>query len=114
MRWSVVATIAVVAPSAFAQTAVQWTSVAKRINGNCQEGGVAEVFEVPGRMNVKIFLDGEQQSQFDVPLSADGSGSVQYKGAMGRMIAEVPAGKGKRGMTNSRLDSTCQWQWIPR
>jgi hypothetical protein len=110
-----VGTTAIVASSALAQTAVQWTSVAKRINGNCQDGAVAEVSELPGKMNVKIFIEGKQNSQFDVPLHADGSGSVQYKTSTGRrLIAEIPPGKGKRSMKLSQLDTTCQWELISK
>jgi len=64
-------TIAVVASSALAQSAVQWSSVAKRINGDCRDGAIAEVSEVPGKMSVKIFFEGSQNSQFDVSLAAD-------------------------------------------
>jgi hypothetical protein len=83
---AIVGATAIVASSAFAQTAVQWTSVAKRINGNCQDGAVAEVRELPGKMNVKIFIEGRQNSQFDGPLLADGSGSIQYKTSTGRRL----------------------------
>lgn len=103
-----------VGSTAFAQAPVKWTSTAKVTNGNCGEGAIAEITETPGKMHIKTTFKGSTLTDFDVVLKPDGSGRADTKGANGRMIFEIPAGTGKRGMKNSQVDGTCQWQWTPQ
>ena len=103
------------APLAVAQPAsVAWSSVERITKGDCGEGAIADVIESPGKLNVRISIDGRQVAHFDVPLAADGSGTAEFAGATGGNIMEIPAGTGKRPMRNFRLDGTCQWSWSPR
>ncbi len=104
----------VLAPLASAQAPVTWTSSAKVINGNCSEGAIAEIVETPGKMSVRTSFNGKLLTSFEVVLKPDGSGRADTKGENGRMIFEIPPGTGKRGMKNSQVDGTCQWQWIPK
>lgn len=100
--------------TAFAQAPVKWTSLAKLVNGRCGEGAIAEISETPGKMSIRTSVNGKLLTSFEVALAADGSGRADTKGENGRMIFEISPGKGKRGMKNSQVDGTCQWQWIPQ
>jgi hypothetical protein len=108
------AVMTVLAPIASAQTPVKWTSSAKVINGNCGEGAIAEIVETPGKMTVRTSINGKLLTSFEVALKPDGSGRAGTKGENGRMIFEIAPGTGKRGMKNSQVDGTCQWQWTPK
>jgi hypothetical protein len=111
----ILTTVTAFASAASAQTPVQWTSTAKVINGNCTGGATAEISETPGKMSVKtLSVAGKLLTSFEVVLKADGSGRADTTGANGRMIFEIPPGVGKRGMKNSQVDGTCQWQWTPK
>ena len=102
-------------PLAVAQPAsVAWSSVERITKGNCGEGAIADVIESPGKLNIRIVIDGKQTAHFDVTLAADGSGTAPFAGATGPNVMEIPAGTGKRPMKNFRLDGTCQWSWSPR
>ena len=108
------AVVTALAPIASAQAPVKWTSSAKTINGSCAEGAIAEIAETPGKMSIKTSFNGKVLTSFDVALKPDGSGRAETKGENGRMIFEIAPGTGKRGMKNSQVDGTCQWQWTPK
>jgi hypothetical protein len=100
---------------AAAQSApTEWSSTEKITNGNCGDGAIADVVESAGSMNIKIFINGKQAADFNVPLASDGSGNAEFEGATGRNIMEVSAGTGKRPMKNARMDGVCQWSWSPK
>ncbi len=102
-------------PLAAAQSAsAEWSSVEKNMAGNCEDGAIAHVVERAGSLNIKIFIDGKQAADFNVPLASDGSGKAEFKGATGPNIVEISAGTGKRPMKNARIDGSCQWSWSPK
>ena len=101
------------APVALAQA--EWSSVAKITNGSCGDGAIAQIVERAGTMNIKTFINGKPNADFDVKLNPDGSGIADSKGQMGRVRFEIAAGSGKRPMKSSQLeDRLCQWAWTPK
>lgn len=95
----------------------EWTSVSAVFRGNssCREEVLARISERPGVMRLSM-VDGATrfQTQFDVMLSADGSGQAEYAGIAGAAIRiEIPAGAGERILRSTRLDDSCQWIWEP-
>ncbi|MCX7366001.1 MAG: hypothetical protein NTV97_29860 [Alphaproteobacteria bacterium] len=96
------------------QPPMQWSSLEKITRGSCGEGAIADVIESAGRLNIRIVIDGKQVAHFDVPLAPDGSGTAEFPGATGRNVMVIPAGTGRRPMTNARLDGACEWSWSPR
>jgi hypothetical protein len=105
------------APTAFAQA--EWSSVARRTNGQCGETGgeraVANVTERPGTMHLKlVYPNGKQYADFDMALAANGSGKAELKGAFGPTIVEVPVGTGKRPFKTAQAKGICQWLWTPK
>jgi hypothetical protein len=100
-----------------AQKRSEWTSVSAVFRGNssCREEVLARISERPGVMRLTM-VDGATrfQTQFDVTLSADGSGQAEYAGPGGAPTRiEIPAGAGERILRSTRLDETCQWIWEP-
>lgn len=93
----------------------EWTSVSAVFRGDagCRVEVLARISERPGSLRLTI-IDGAFQTQFDVALTADGSGQSEYAGANGALARlEVPAGIGERILRSTRVDGTCQWIWEP-
>jgi hypothetical protein len=93
----------------------EWTSVSAVFRGgaSCRVEALARISEQPGVLRLTI-VDGATQTQFDVALTADGSGQAEYAGANGAPARlEIPAGAGERILRSTRLDDTCQWIWEP-
>jgi len=95
----------------------EWTSVSAVFRGGsaCREEVLARISERTGVMRLSM-VDGATrfQTQFEVTLSADGSGRADYAGPAGVSARlEIPAGAGERILRSTRLDETCQWIWEP-
>lgn len=103
-----------VASSAVAQTPQIWSASAKTTYGNCADGIIADVSEVPGRMHLKFSFLGQPYTEIDLALAPDGSGKTEFSGITGSNILEVAAGSGKRAMKTIQVSGTCQWSWTPR
>jgi hypothetical protein len=101
------------ATSAYGQS--EWSSVAKITNGTCADNATAYVSERPGSMHLRLlFPNGKQYAEFDVKLSADGSGKAEFPGSAGPTILEVSAGTGKRVLKTTQVQGICQWAWTPK
>lgn len=95
-----------------AQT-IEWSSTAKIANGTCGDGAIARITEAANSIDVKIILSGKQTIDFNMTLAADGSARGDCRGTMGRKVANLSPGRGKRLMTTGQVEGSSQWRWIP-
>lgn len=113
IRFLVTGAFAITFAGPAAAQAIEWSSTAKIANGSCGDGAIARMTETVSSINVKILLNGKVTVDFNMPLAADGSAKGDYRGVMGRQVATLAAGRGKRLMTTGQVEGNWQWRWMP-
>ncbi len=93
--------------SALSQSSiVQWSAVANAKEPKCPSGAQITITDGGDTLRYQASTGADAT----IKLGRDGAGSGEFRSPYsGRMMLEVPAGKGKRRLLLKIVNGTCEW-----